>query len=80
MSLIFWLLPTGSPMRRWSSTAFTPAAGRKGDETLWTIMNRNQYNVDGRQMRLPAQAGMRYYDLWKGHGTDARSAREVRSS
>ncbi|HEX4486484.1 MAG TPA: formylglycine-generating enzyme family protein [Terriglobales bacterium] len=38
----------------------------KGDDTLWTIINRSQYNVDGRQMRLPAQAGLHYYDLWNG--------------
>jgi formylglycine-generating enzyme required for sulfatase activity len=38
----------------------------KGEETLWTIVNRSQYNVDGRQMRLPAQPGLRYFDLWNG--------------
>jgi gamma-glutamyl hercynylcysteine S-oxide synthase len=34
--------------------------------TLWTIVNRNEYGVTGEQIRLPRQAGMRYYDLWHG--------------
>jgi formylglycine-generating enzyme required for sulfatase activity len=34
--------------------------------TLWTIVNRNSYPLDGRQIILPAQAGMHYYDLWNG--------------
>ena len=39
----------------------------KGEESLWTIINRSPYNVDGRQMRLPAQANLHYYDLWNGN-------------
>jgi gamma-glutamyl hercynylcysteine S-oxide synthase len=38
----------------------------KGDDTLWTIINRSEYNVDGHQMRLPAQPDLHYYDLWNG--------------
>ena len=34
--------------------------------TLWTIVNRNEYDVDGQQLRVPYQAGIRYYDLWHG--------------
>jgi formylglycine-generating enzyme required for sulfatase activity len=34
--------------------------------TLWTIVNRNSYPVAGRQMTIPFQEGMRYYDLWNG--------------
>ena len=33
---------------------------------LWTIVNRNEYGVDGEQMRVPHVAGARYYDLWNG--------------
>ncbi|MGH9746513.1 MAG: formylglycine-generating enzyme family protein [Candidatus Acidiferrales bacterium] len=39
-----------------------PAAGR----TLWTIVNRNEYDVAGEQLRVPYRAGTRYYDLWRG--------------
>jgi iron(II)-dependent oxidoreductase len=34
--------------------------------TLWTIVNRNQTDTDGHQLRVPAQAGLRYFDLWHG--------------
>ena len=37
-----------------------------GTSTLWTIINRNQYDTQGRQLSLPAQSGMRYFDLWHG--------------
>jgi iron(II)-dependent oxidoreductase len=36
------------------------------NQTLWTIINRNQNDSDGRQLRLPRQAGLRYFDLWHG--------------
>lgn len=34
--------------------------------TLWTIVNRNAYPVDGEQFVVPAQSSMRYFDLWHG--------------
>ncbi len=37
-----------------------------GDKTIWTIVNRNEYNITGYQMELPFQEGMRYYDLYHG--------------
>lgn len=33
--------------------------------TLWTIVNRSEYDVKGGQMRVPAD-GRRYCDLWHG--------------
>ncbi len=36
------------------------------DQTLWTIVNRNEYDVDGRQMTAPSQPGMRYFDVYHG--------------
>ena len=38
----------------------------RGDDTLWTIVNRNEYNLSGPQMELPVSAGMRYFDLYHG--------------
>ena len=35
-------------------------------QTLWTIVNRNPYEVDGGQLRLQRSQGMHYYDLWHG--------------
>jgi iron(II)-dependent oxidoreductase len=37
-----------------------------GNAVVWTIVNRNPYNVGGHQMDLPAIAGMRYFDLYHG--------------
>ncbi len=36
------------------------------DETVWTIVNRNEYDLDGPQMDLPAENGVRYFDLYHG--------------
>ncbi len=37
-----------------------------GDRTVWTIVNRNEYDVNGRQMGIPHKDGMRYFDLYHG--------------
>ena len=37
-----------------------------GEKTVWTIVNRNEYDVTGRQMDVPQQAGIRYFDLYHG--------------
>lgn len=34
--------------------------------TLWTIVNRNEFDLDGQQLRVPYRAGTHYYDLWHG--------------
>ncbi|MGA3040985.1 MAG: formylglycine-generating enzyme family protein [Bryobacteraceae bacterium] len=39
-----------------------PGAGR----TLWTMVNRNEYGVQGEQIQVRHMAGARYYDLWNG--------------
>jgi formylglycine-generating enzyme required for sulfatase activity len=45
-----------------------------GDQTVWTIVNRNEYEVDGRQMTVPYKQGMRYFDLY--HGVELHAAKE----
>ena len=37
-----------------------------GDRMLWTIVNRNEYDVDERQITVPYKEGMRYFDLYHG--------------
>jgi gamma-glutamyl hercynylcysteine S-oxide synthase len=37
-----------------------------GEQTVWTIVNRNEYDVTGRQMSVPYEEGMRYFDLYHG--------------
>ena len=37
-----------------------------GGQTVWTIVNRNEYNIDGRQMSVTLRDGLRYFDLYHG--------------
>lgn len=41
-----------------------PGKGR----ILWTVVNRNEYDVKGDQITAPNESGRRYYDAW--HGTE----------
>ena len=45
-----------------------PGAGR----TLWTLVNRNAYAVDGEQLAQPHVDGTRYYDVWNGRALSPR--------
>ena len=36
------------------------------DQTLWTIINRNEYKVTGAQVEITPEPGIRYFDLWHG--------------
>ena len=35
-------------------------------QTLWTLVNRNPYDIAGRQIAVPHTAGARYFDLYGG--------------
>lgn len=37
-----------------------------GRETVWTIVNRTEYDIGGRQMDVTPAPGMRYFDLYRG--------------
>jgi formylglycine-generating enzyme required for sulfatase activity len=43
-----------------------------GDETLWTIVNRNEYDVNGQQMEVPPDPAWRFFDLY--HGVELKNA------
>ena len=51
------------PMRRYGIYA---SRWPLGDETLWTIVNRNEYDIDGPQISIPSGTGFRYFDLYHG--------------
>jgi iron(II)-dependent oxidoreductase len=52
-----------SPMLRYGVYASRwPLAG----ETVWTIVNRNEYEVAGDQMEVSSKEGLRYFDLYRG--------------
>jgi gamma-glutamyl hercynylcysteine S-oxide synthase len=40
--------------------------------TLWTMVNRNEYDVSGPQLEITSRPGVHYYDLW--HGTELSPA------
>ena len=59
-----------APMKRWG----VYASRWPGDnQTLWTIVNRNEYDLAGPQMELPVQEGMRYFDIY--HGVELKPER-----
>ena len=35
-------------------------------QVLWTLVNRNEYDVEGEQLALPHQPGRQYFDAWHG--------------
>lgn len=35
-------------------------------QTLWTIINRNNFGVSGDQFKIPAKEGVVYFDVWNG--------------
>jgi gamma-glutamyl hercynylcysteine S-oxide synthase len=37
-----------------------------GEQAVWTIVNRNEYDVEGDQIQVPVAEGMRYFDLYHG--------------
>jgi formylglycine-generating enzyme required for sulfatase activity len=37
-----------------------------GIENVWTIVNRNEYDIAGPQMEVPLAPGLRYFDLYHG--------------
>ncbi len=45
-----------------------------GGETLWTIVNRNEYDVDGPQLSVPFENDTRFFDLY--HGVEIKPKRE----
>ena len=51
------------PMSRFGVFASRwPLAG----DNVWTIVNRNEYDVTEEQMTVPAESGVHYYDLYHG--------------
>ena len=46
----------------------------RGEQTLWTIVNRNEYDVDGPEIELPVEEGMHYFDLYHGRELQAQSS------
>ena len=46
-----------------------------GGETVWTIVNRNEYDVEGDQMEVAAKDNVRYFDLY--HGVELKTSSQA---
>jgi formylglycine-generating enzyme required for sulfatase activity len=62
----FLVSPTWEPHYPMLNYGIYASRWPKDGETLWTIVNRNPYDVAGRQITVAATAGMRYFDLYHG--------------
>jgi iron(II)-dependent oxidoreductase len=51
------------PMRRYGVFA---SRWPLGEQTVWTIVNRNEFDVNEKQMTVPYKQGMKYFDLYHG--------------
>ncbi|HEY4146870.1 formylglycine-generating enzyme family protein [Pinirhizobacter sp.] len=40
--------------------------------TLWTVVNRNEHDIDGEQLSLPHREGVHYLDAWHGVALEPR--------
>ena len=51
------------PMRRYGVFA---SRWPLSEQTVWTIVNRNEYSTDGAEMTVPHRDGARYFNLYRG--------------
>ena len=54
------------PYTQTEQTGIFASRWPQGKNTLWTLINRTQYDVDGPELEVAAEAGLRYFDLWHG--------------
>jgi hypothetical protein len=66
--MMMWDQGTRDPGMPWPQAIAETMQWPQGQQTVWTIVNRNEYDVAGWQISVPYTAGMRYYDLY--HGTE----------
>ncbi len=62
----FLISPDWEPLYPMHTYGVYASRWPKGDATVWTIVNRGEYAIDGPQMDVPAEPGMRYFDLYHG--------------
>ncbi len=62
----FLISPGWEPLYPMHSFGVFASRWPNGRQTLWTIVNRNEFDVVGRQMTVPYQNGTRYFDLYHG--------------
>ena len=50
------------------------------EETLWTLINRNQYELRSGQITMPFQPGTRFFDLWHGEELKPELSKNAQSA
>jgi len=74
----FLVSPAWEPLYPMHSYGVYSSRWPLGQQTVWTIVNRNNYDVTGPQMDVPLTPGMRYFDLYRG--TELKPDAEGRSA
>ena len=64
-----------APMLRYGVFASRWPLHDQNDQMVWTIVNRNEYGVEGREIELQTEDGMRYFDLY--HGAELQPERNA---
>jgi iron(II)-dependent oxidoreductase len=62
----FLVSPDWEPMAPMLQYGIYASRWPLGEQTLWTIVNRNEYDLQGDQMEIPAAADLHYYDVYHG--------------
>jgi formylglycine-generating enzyme required for sulfatase activity len=69
----FLVSPDWEPLYPMHSYGVYASRWPLGSDAVWTIVNRNGYDIDGRQMDVQLTPGMRYFDLYHGVELKAES-------
>jgi gamma-glutamyl hercynylcysteine S-oxide synthase len=62
----FLISPDWEPLYPMRSYGVYASRWPLGQQTVWTIVNRTSYHIDGPQMDVELMPGMRYFDLYHG--------------
>ncbi len=62
----FLISPDWEPLYPMHNFGVYSSRWPRGSETVWTIVNRDAYDIGGQQMDVPTAPGMRYFDLYHG--------------
>jgi formylglycine-generating enzyme required for sulfatase activity len=62
----FLISPAWEPLYPMQTYGVYASRWPLGNQTVWTIVNRGAYDLNGRQMDVPLTPGMRYFDLYHG--------------
>jgi formylglycine-generating enzyme required for sulfatase activity len=62
----FLTAPGWEPLAPMLSYGVFSSRWPQGEQAVWTIVNRNEYDVTGPQIQIVPRQGMRYFDLYHG--------------